>query len=64
MGLFREKANADSLVAALTDKGFKPYITTETRASGTTYYIVVIDEADKSLEDNLKTAGFEFCPIF
>ncbi|MCK9171102.1 MAG: SPOR domain-containing protein [Treponema sp.] len=64
MGLFREKANADSLVSTLTDKGFKPYITTETRASGTTYYIVVVDEADKSLEDNLKTAGFEFCPIF
>lgn len=64
MGLFREKTNADSLVAALSNKGFKPYITAETRASGTTYYIVVIDESDKSLEDNLRTAGFEFCPVF
>jgi hypothetical protein len=64
MGLFREKANADSLVSVLVSKGFKPYITTETRASGTTYYIVVIDENDKSMEDNLRTAGFEFCPVF
>lgn len=64
MGLFREKANADSLVSVLISKGFKPYITTETRASGTTYYIVVIDETDKSMEDNLRTAGFEFCPVF
>lgn len=64
LGLFREKANADSLVSTLTNKGFKPYITTETRASGTTYYIVVIDGADKSVEDNLRTAGFEFYPVF
>jgi hypothetical protein len=64
MGLFREKENADSLVSVLISKGFKPYITTETRASGTTYYIVVIDETDKSMEDNLRTAGFEFCPVF
>jgi tetratricopeptide (TPR) repeat protein len=64
MGLFREKANADRLVSVLISKGFKPYITTETRASGTTYYIVVIDETDKSVEDNLRTAGFEFCPVF
>jgi hypothetical protein len=64
MGLFREKTNADSLVSTLTNKGFKPYITTETRASGTTYYIVVLDETDKSLEDTLRTAGFEFCPVF
>jgi len=64
MGLFREKANADSLTATLTKKGFKPYITTETRASGTTYYIVVIDNSDKNTEDMLRTAGFEFCPVF
>ena len=64
LGLFREKTNADSLVSTLTNKGFKPYITTETRASGTTYYIVVIDGADKSVEDNLRTAGFEFYPVF
>ena len=65
MGLFREKANADSLVSTLSSKGFSPYITTEKRASGTTYYIVVVDENEKgSVSDDLRTAGFEFCPIF
>ena len=63
LGLFREKANADKLVAALKDKGFTASVTTETRASGTTYYIVAVDETDGSIGDKLRTAGFEFYPL-
>jgi len=63
LGLFREKANADRLVAALKDKGFTAVVTTETRASGTTYYIVAVDETDGSIGDKLRTAGFEFYPL-
>ena len=63
LGLFREKANADKLVAALKDKGFTAAVTTETRASGTTYYIVAVDETDGSIGDKLRTAGFEFYPL-
>ena len=50
------------LVAALKDKGFTAAVTTETRASGTTYYIVAVDETDGSIGDKLRTAGFEFYP--
>ncbi|MBP3708870.1 MAG: SPOR domain-containing protein [Treponema sp.] len=63
LGLFREKANADKLVATLKEKGFSAYITSETRASGTTYYLVLIDETDSSIGDTLRTAGFEFYPL-
>ncbi|MBQ9495791.1 MAG: SPOR domain-containing protein [Treponema sp.] len=63
LGLFREKANADKLVATLKEKGFSAYITSETRASGTTYYLVLVDETDSSIGDTLRTAGFEFYPL-
>ena len=63
LGLFREKANADRFVAALKDKGFTAAVTTETRSSGTTYYIVAVDETDGSIGDKLRTAGFEFYPL-
>ena len=47
------------------EKGFKPYITEETRPSGTTYYIVVVDENAKgNIGDQLRSAGFECYPIF
>lgn len=63
LGLFREKSNAEKLVAALKDKGFTASVTSETRASGTTYYIVAVDETDGSIGDKLRTAGFEFYPL-
>ena len=63
LGLFREKANADKLVATLKEKGFTAYITTEKRSSGTVYYLVIIDETSKTLADTLRTAGFEFYPL-
>lgn len=60
VGFFASKANADSLIERLKAKGFEGYSYTETRASGTTYYIVVVDEnADGTMGLKLKDAGFE-----
>lgn len=64
LGLFRERANAEHLASSLTSKGFQPVITTETRASGTTYYIVVIEHPTVNIEASLRTAGYEFYPVF
>ncbi len=60
VGFFASKANADSLIERLKAKGFEGYFYTETRASGTTYYIVVVDDnADGTMGLKLKDAGFE-----
>lgn len=65
LGLFRNKDNAQALCDTLKSKGFSPYITEETRASGTTYYIVVVDEnAAGNIGQQLRSAGFECYPIF
>lgn len=65
LGLFRDKANAESLVKKLKEKGFVANITSEIRPSGTTYYLVIVDEnSDNSMGDELRTAGFECYPIF
>lgn len=60
LGLFRTEANAKVLVEEIKKKGFNGYITTEKRASGTTYYIVLIEENDKNtIADELRSAGYE-----
>jgi cell division septation protein DedD len=65
LGLFKDKANAESLVEKAKQKGFTAKITTETRPSGTTYYLVVVDEnKDLTKGDELRTAGFECYPVF
>lgn len=65
LGLFRNKENADSLVSRLTEKGFKARIISEVRPSGTTYYIVAVDDnASGTTADELKTIGFESYPVF
>ena len=65
LGLFRDKVNAQSYAEKVTKKGFKPYIQEEKRASGTIYYIVVVDEnLQGTMGTELKTAGFESYPIF
>ena len=65
LGLFKSRDNAQSLCDKLKEKGFKPYITEETRPSGTTYFIVVVDENAKgNIGDQLRSAGFECYPIF
>lgn len=65
LGLFKNRDNAQNLCDRLKEKGFKPYITEETRPSGTTYYIVVVDEnAQGNIGDQLRSAGFECYPVF
>lgn len=65
LGLFKSRDNAQGLCDRLKEKGFKPYITEETRPSGTTYFIVVVDENAKgNIGEQLRSAGFECYPIF
>ncbi|MCR5172227.1 MAG: SPOR domain-containing protein [Treponema sp.] len=65
LGLFKDKSNAQGLVDRLKDKGFTATITSEIRPSGTTYYIVAVDENAKgTMGDELRTAGFECYPVF
>lgn len=65
LGLFRDKANAQRLFDQVKAKGFSPEIDTETRPSGTTYYIVVVREnKEGTIGKQLKTVGFECYPVF
>lgn len=60
LGLFREEKNAMELVEKLKTKNFDAYFYREKRSSGTTYFIVVVDEDEKlSLGQKLKNAGFD-----
>ncbi|MCH5291565.1 MAG: SPOR domain-containing protein [Treponema sp.] len=64
LGLFKSKTNADALIARLKEKGFSAWYHTETRASGTTYYIVVVNEnAEGTMGLKLRDAGFECYPV-
>ena len=60
LGLFRTESNAKLLSDEVKAKGFDAYITTETRASGTTYYIVLVRE-DKTgnVADRLRSCGYD-----
>ena len=60
LGLFRTESNAKLLADEVKAKGFDAYITTETRASGTTYYIVLVRE-DKAgnVADRLRSSGYD-----
>lgn len=65
LGLFRDKANAQRLFDQVKAKGFNPEIDTETRPSGTTYYIVVVREnKEGTIGNQLRTVGFECYPVF
>lgn len=60
LGLFKSKANADELIVKARAKNFDAYAYSETRASGTTYYIVVVDENPSlTMGKKLKDAGFD-----
>ena len=64
LGLFRNQKNADELVKSAKAKGFNAYSYSEVRPSGTTYYIVVVDEnAEKSMGKQLRSAGFDCYPV-
>ena len=60
LGLFRTESNAKLLADEVKAKGFDSYITTETRASGTTYFIVLVRE-DKTgnVADRLRSSGYD-----
>ena len=60
LGLFKNKANAEELVQKLKESGFNAYIKSETRSSGTLYYIVLVDENETLTMGNLLRAkGFD-----
>ena len=64
LGLFRNLANAQALIEQAKSKGFNAYYFPETRASGTTYYIVVVDENEEgTMGRRLRAAGFDCYPI-
>ena len=60
LGLFRTESNAKLLVDEVKAKGFDAYLTTEKRASGTTYFIVLVRE-DKTgnVADRLRSSGYD-----
>lgn len=65
LGFFRDKANAQSLVDRVAKSGFKAEIREEKRASGTVYYAVVVPEnADETVGQQLKNAGYECYPVY
>lgn len=59
LGLFRKEENAHALIERVREKGFAAYSFSEQRASGTVYYIVVVDDTDGSTAKRLREAGFE-----
>ncbi len=64
LGLFRSRSNAEALINSAKAKGFNAYYFTETRASGTTYYIVVVDEnEDFTMGKKIRAAGFDCYPV-
>ncbi|MGP1459479.1 MAG: SPOR domain-containing protein [Treponema sp.] len=64
LGLFRSKENALAFTNKVKSDGFSAYIQEETRESGTTYYLVLVDEsAGGGVADKLKSAGYESYPV-
>lgn len=60
LGLFRTESNAKLLAEEAKSKGFPAYITTEKRGSGTTYFIVLVNEnAAGNMADQLRNAGYD-----
>ena len=60
LGLFRTESNAKLLADEVKAKGFDSYITTETRASGTTYYIVLVrEDKNGNVADRLRSSGYD-----
>ena len=65
LGFFSNKANAQSLVERLAEKGFDAEILEEQRASGTVYFaVVVLENEEGTVGQNLKKAGFECYPVY
>ena len=60
LGLFRTQANAEALAKEVKDKGFPAYVVSDVRPSGTTYYIVLVNEDSKgNIADRLRSSGYD-----
>ena len=60
LGLFRTENNAKLLADEVKAKGFDSYISTEKRASGTTYYIVLVrEDKNGNVADRLRSSGYD-----
>lgn len=60
LGLFKTESNAKLLADEVKAKGFDAYIISETRSSGTTYYLVLVNEdKNNSIADKLRSSGYE-----
>lgn len=65
LGFFRDKDNAQNLVKRLENARFIATIQEELRASGTTYYVVIVKEnSSQTMGAELKNAGFESYPVY
>lgn len=64
LGLFKTESNAKLLCEEVQKKGFDAYVTSEVRASGTTYYIVLVkDDGTNTTADKLRSAGYDCYPV-
>ena len=63
LGLFKTESNAKLLCEEVKQKGFNAYVTNETRASGTTYFIVLVKDDGTGTADKLRSAGYDCYPV-
>ena len=63
LGLFKTESNAKLLFEEVKQKGFNAYVTSEKRASGTTYYIVLVKDDGTGTADKLRSAGYDCYPV-
>ncbi len=64
LGLFKTESNAKLLCEEVQKKGFEAFVTSEVRASGTTYYIVLVkDDGTNTTADKLRSAGYDCYPV-
>ena len=60
LGLFKTESNAKLLADEVKAKGFDSFISTEKRASGTTYYIVLVrEDKNGNVADRLRSCGYD-----
>ncbi len=63
LGLFKTESNAKLLCEEVQKKGFDAYVTSEKRASGTTYYIVLVKDDGTGTADKLRSSGYDCYPV-
>ena len=63
LGLFKTESNAKLLCEEVQKKGFDAYVISEKRASGTTYFIVLVKDDGTGTADKLRSAGYDCYPV-